>query len=314
MKNLVQYGVFVLSVLLASSCHNPGAVTPATTPKAVAPGVTLINGRLAFNSPDAFKAMIKTLESMSEPERIQWDKQLPFVSLQEFYDVHTEGLILGTDNPTFKTQNEGDRPYIGDFLATRLMTQDGVVQIGDDVYKFQTGGKRLKTSVSVFNQTPTDTLQSVSSQTAYNVKLLGNENTMHSGAKVMVPDLPLGPTYVYFDPTHQAMGFFSQSGIWPFYTSFALKYQLLEYGGWWIFKSWKPAATEKLSIREGHLRLTSQGAVVLDQYGLGDACGPCAEARTYAGSVDFNFGGSVDLIQGQFDVTYNGQDATRLLP
>ncbi len=267
----------------------------------------MVNGRISLGSDKEFLSLINTLKQMSATELIEWDKTIPFTSLQEFYDQHPEGFILGNDNPTFKTQ-AGDKPYIGDFLATRLMNQDGVIQIGSDVYTFQTEGKRLKTEVMVFNQTPKSNIQAVSSVSDYSIKIVGNKNVpVANGRAAAMPDLPLAGSEMVFDQDHVALAFFSQSGVWPFYTSFALKLKMQQQSGWWIFKSWGSTNASHLDIQNGHLRLTgSEGTTVLDSYNLSDSRDNSSEASAYAGYVTFSFGGNVNQVQGRFHATYNG--------
>ena len=90
--------------------------------------------------------------------------------------------------------------------------------------------------------------------------------------------------------------------------------QMKERSGWWIFKSWGSGTADYLGISSGHVKLSSQGNVVLDSYGISDSCNNCSEAYGYAGSVSFTFGGTIDQIQGVFNVSYGGQSSQMLLP
>ena len=303
----------ILSILFLAACQqSSNPVNPQLSDKG--PKVTVVDGRIVLNSDKEFLNLINTLKQMSATELVDWDKGIPFTSLQEFYDQHQEGLILGNDNPTFKTQ-AGDKPFIGDFLATRLINQDGVIQIGSDVYTFQTEGKRLKTEANVFSQTPKNNIEAVSSVSDYKIKVVGNRNLTSANARSAAnPDLPLAGTEMKYDEEHAALGFFSQSGVWPFYTSFAIKTKMQQLSGWWIFRSWGSTNAEHLELNNGHLRLTgSEGTTVLDNYNLSAGCDNCSEASAYAGYVTFSFSGNINQVQGTFKSRYNGTSLEKTL-
>jgi len=294
------------------SCQQPQVVTDLPIQQK-GPQLTITNGRFVLNSEEDFLKTIDQLKILSTTELTNWDKGNDFTSLQEFYDQHPEGFMLGNDNPTFKSQ-AGDKPFIGDFLTTRLLNEAGEIQIGQQVYTFLTDGKRLKTDASVFDHTPKAKLAAVSSESEYTIKVVGGQQMTSPNAKSAVPDLPIGGTEMIFDSDHIAMGFFSQSGVWPFYTSFALKNKMQERSGWWIFKTWGSTNANHLDIQNGRLQLTgSEGTNVLDNYNLNASCDNCSEASVYAGYVPFSFGGTVNQIQGTFNATYNGVSKTRYL-
>ena len=189
MRHLFHFsGLCIGSALLIASCQQSSeTLKPQNIIKG--PNVSVINGRIKLDSEQDFIKTINALKEMPEVDRSEWDKNNGIVSMQEFYNQHKEGFPLGEVNPVFKT-TVGDKPYLGDFLFTRMVNEEGVLQIGNDVYTFDLDGKRLKTEAKTFDKTQKTALDAVSNISTYSVKLLGDIGTdKDKGVRKMTPDL-----------------------------------------------------------------------------------------------------------------------------
>lgn len=265
-------------------------------------GVSMKDGRIVFGSLDDFKNTIDELKKMKEDERSIWQRKMGHSSMMDFYN-NNEGIIVGTKNPVYKTR-ETEKPYIPDNMFARIVNSEGIFQLGNKVHQITSEGLELvvdEKNVSSLSKKNRD-----SSIESHKISVsLEEVNPQLKNARTG-EDFPIAG-YDFRDG-RVAFALFARSNYW-WYNSFAMKLQVSERRGWWIFQSWQP-------INATYLEITNAGFSFQEPfqpfYGGGSgSCNECSEAYAFLGEVY----GPVTFtsnwtIGGNFKVTYNGQTVT----
>lgn len=243
--------VLCLILLLAVGCQKePVAVQPAR--QHVAQGVSVVDGRMVFETLNDLRSTIDALKRMSERERVEWSRSLNYQSLQDFYQGN-EGMIESSKNPVYRTK-KGDFPYVPDNLFARVLNQNGVYQLGNRVHRITLGGKELTTSEQNSKQLMMSEKNDDVETHTIDIEIKGGASMSSPNAKVAAPDVPV---YSYsVDGNHAVFGVFSKTSSFM-YQSYAFKLQAREYRGWWIFAGWKEYTASSLVINDAGFYATA---------------------------------------------------------
>lgn len=269
-KSIQQSLLSVIMVLVTLSCNHQDEPLTSTFKQ----GVNLKNGRVVFGSLEDFKKTIISLKNMNDDERVGWEKKMGHNSMMTYYEQN-EGIVLGTENPIYKTMQE-NKPYISDILFGRIVNSEGLFQIGSDVHKITNDGRELVTNekfISFLDKNEINkNVQSKAisvvvepaTKTPNNARIGGEENIARREVK----------------DGHMATAYFSRSNYW-LYNSFAMKLRLEKEEGWWIFRSMRPKQAEYLEIVDSGY---SYQEPFNPSAGRGQArCSDCSEAYAFLG-------------------------------
>ena len=281
-KTLQRLGIVTvgLSLCLWSCKEQDGLVKPSEVQETqiISKGVIAEKGRISFESIDAFKLTIESLKAMNENEREKWDEKISFTSMQEFYDSHLDGLIMKDMNPIFKTQKE-DKVYVPDIVFAHLLNANGVIKIGNDVYKFTSDGNRLTVkskNESLLNEKTND---SRVVKEKINVKLRGEVNVEPNKNSRLASNFPI--TGKSFDDDHAILAVWSENSWFLFYTSWYMKLQMREYSGWWIFKSWGSGTAQHLALNNASMYISNWAAGNFGNVPASNSCDNCSETSVF---------------------------------
>ena len=303
MKKVIFYFlVGATTVASVLSCRQDvGEVVPSV--KIISDGVSLRNGRIAFETLDDFKKTIEGLKAMSESQRKEWDAKVGHSSMQNLYD-NVEGMVDGVVNPVYRTK-QGDYPYIADILFARIVNTEGLFQLGNVVHCIKMKGKELTTEEKNAALLLTNPVHSTIKSHDISVILEGADaNSTKANAKVGGYEYPL--VGYDFGNNRVAGAVFSKSTFFM-YQSYAMKLQMRRLGGWWIFTSWQAENAESLNISLAGFGAYSVGSGNFYGGSGSGSCSNCSDA--YAFLAEFYGPIILDVVNvgGNFQVNYGGQ-------
>jgi len=146
-KTLLRLFYLASVVVLVVACNKDKIDQDTATPQALEKPISVVNGRLVFSSKESFEATIGTLKKQQNQLR-KWESQFDgFTSMNTAYENLTESDFekMAAANTTDGYENiitfvgVGEQREavinIEDPLMASLVNKDGLLQIGEDVYK-----------------------------------------------------------------------------------------------------------------------------------------------------------------------------------